>query len=65
MERPLDLEKFAVVFKIAYPDIQMTGGDLTTTGADQIIAHGIQIRISILDDGKEARDSFLSLIDIY
>ncbi|GAB5591669.1 hypothetical protein Unana1_06569 [Umbelopsis nana] len=65
MERPLDLEIFAVIFKIAYPDIQMTGGDLTTTSADQIIAHGIQIRISILDDGKEARDSFLSLIDIY
>jgi hypothetical protein len=52
MERPLDLEKFAVVFKIAYPNVTVTGGEVTTTPADQIIVHGIQIKLTILDDGK-------------
>lgn len=52
MERPLDLAKFLVVFKIAYPELTVTGGELSTATPDQIIVHGIQIKMSILEDGK-------------
>ena len=52
MERPLDLAKFLVVFKIAYPELTVTGGELSTTTPDQIIVHGIQIKMAILEDCK-------------
>ncbi|KAG2179642.1 hypothetical protein INT44_006490, partial [Umbelopsis vinacea] len=53
MERPLDLTKFLVVFKIAYPELTVTGGDLSTTTPDQIVVHGIQIQMAILEDADE------------
>jgi hypothetical protein len=52
MERPLDLHKFFVVFKIAYPELTVTGGELSTTEPEQIIVHGIQIKMTILEDCK-------------
>lgn len=52
MERPLDLAKFLVVFKIAYPELTVTGGELSTATPDQIIVHGIQIKMAILEDCK-------------
>jgi hypothetical protein len=52
MERPLDLDKFLVVFKIAYPELTMSGGEISTTPPDQIIIHGIQIKMNILEDGE-------------
>ncbi|KAG2177910.1 hypothetical protein INT43_003157 [Umbelopsis isabellina] len=52
-ERPLDVEKFATVFKIAYPEIIVTGGDVKTVDLDQITFHGIQIKLSILEDAEE------------
>ncbi|KAH8548185.1 hypothetical protein BGW37DRAFT_507757 [Umbelopsis sp. PMI_123] len=53
MERPLDLDKFLVVFKIAYPELTMSGGEVSTTPPEQIIIHGIQIKMNILEDADE------------